>query len=91
MPHITLSIPQDVYDLMKKHPEVKWTQVVREGIRSYALDLEGETTTEEIRKRMDPQVLAAIKDATPEQSRAWLKAMREKEWKKRESWTRART
>ncbi len=88
---MTLSIPQDVYDLMKKHPEVKWTQVVREGIRRYAEELEGETTMARIRQQIDPKVLAAIPDVSKEEAKEWVRKMREKEWKKRESWTRARS
>ncbi len=91
MPHITLSIPQDVYDLMKKHPEVKWTQIVRERIHSYVEELEGETTMERIRQKIDPKVLAAIPDVSKEDAKAWVRKMREKEWKKRSSWTRTRS
>lgn len=88
MPHITLSIPQDVYDLMKRHPEVKWTQIVRQSIRDYVDELEGESSMERIRDKLDPAVLAAIPDVSKEDAKDWVRKMREKGWKKRASWTR---
>ncbi len=29
MPSLTLSVPQEILKRMKKHPEVKWSEVVR--------------------------------------------------------------
>jgi len=40
MPNITLSIPEDLYKLIKNHPEIKWSQVARKAIWNYAKKLE---------------------------------------------------
>ena len=40
MPNITLSIPEDLYRLIKNHPEIKWSQVARKAILNYAKKLE---------------------------------------------------
>lgn len=40
MPNITLSIPEDLYQLIKNHPEIKWSQVARKAIWNYAKKLE---------------------------------------------------
>lgn len=35
MANITLHIPDDVHDLMKKHREVRWSEVARRAIVDY--------------------------------------------------------
>jgi len=35
MPNITLSIPKEVYEKMKKYKEVKWSEVARRAIVEY--------------------------------------------------------
>ncbi|MGD0994632.1 MAG: hypothetical protein ABR909_03795 [Candidatus Bathyarchaeia archaeon] len=40
MVDITISIPQELYDKMKRHSEVKWSEVVRKAIASYVYRLE---------------------------------------------------
>ncbi len=40
MVNITISIPQKLYDKMKRHSEVKWSEVVRKAIASYVYRLE---------------------------------------------------
>jgi transcriptional regulator of met regulon len=33
MPNITLSIPQKMYQNMKKYPEIRWSEVARKSIQ----------------------------------------------------------
>ncbi len=40
MPNITISIPETLYKKMKKHSEVKWSEVVRKALTSYVGRLE---------------------------------------------------
>ena len=40
MPNITLSVPNEVYEKMKKYKEVKWSEVVRRAILEYLRKLE---------------------------------------------------
>ena len=36
MPDITLSIPEDVYKIVKKHRDIKWNEIARRAIEEYA-------------------------------------------------------
>jgi len=42
MPNITLSVPPDLYRKMKKHPEIKWSEVARKAIAEYLAKIEAE-------------------------------------------------
>ncbi len=40
MPNLTLSVPEDLHRRMKRHPEVKWSGVVRRILAQKVRDLE---------------------------------------------------
>lgn len=40
MPNVTLSVSKDLYEKMKKHPEIRWSEVVRKSISEKIDDLE---------------------------------------------------
>jgi len=40
MVNVTVSIPEDLYDKMKKYSEVKWSEVVRKALADYVGRLE---------------------------------------------------
>jgi hypothetical protein len=40
MPNMTLSIPEDVHKIIKKHSEIRWSEVARRSIVSEAEKLE---------------------------------------------------
>jgi len=40
MTNMTLAIPDDLYKVMKKHKEIKWTEVARQAIRERARKIE---------------------------------------------------
>lgn len=40
MPNITLSIPADLHKLIKRHPEIKWSEIARKALFEYAQKLE---------------------------------------------------
>lgn len=44
MANITLSIPDEIRKLMKKYPEIKWSEVVRRAILEYLDRLMGSET-----------------------------------------------
>ena len=56
MPNITLSLPEDIYSIMKQHGEIRWSGVARRAISEYAKKLslldaltsESELTEEDI-------------------------------------------
>ncbi|HIH16616.1 MAG TPA: hypothetical protein HA252_04395 [Candidatus Diapherotrites archaeon] len=38
--NVTLSVPKEVHDIMKRHREIKWTEVARQAIVEKARALE---------------------------------------------------
>lgn len=36
MTNMTIGIPEDLRERMRKHPEIKWSEVARRAIRKYA-------------------------------------------------------
>ncbi len=40
MPNVTLVIPKDLHEKMKKHSEIRWSEVVRKSISEKIEDLE---------------------------------------------------
>jgi len=40
LPNVTISVPADVYEKMKKHPEIKWSVVITKFLREYLKRLE---------------------------------------------------
>ncbi len=60
MPHITLSIPEDLLERMRRHPEIKWSEVARRAIRRYLMELEDEVSGEEILEELSEEVREKI-------------------------------
>lgn len=40
LPNVTLSVSEDLHEKMKKHPEIRWSEVVRKSISEKIEDLE---------------------------------------------------
>lgn len=40
MPNVTLAIPEDLHDKMKRHTEIRWSDVVRKTISEKIEDLD---------------------------------------------------
>ncbi len=40
MPNLTLSIPTELHEAMKRHPEIRWSEVARKAIAKRLEDLE---------------------------------------------------
>jgi len=40
MPNVTLAIPKELHTKMKKHSEIRWSEVVRKSISNKISDLE---------------------------------------------------
>lgn len=39
MPNITLSVSEDIHKEMKKHKEIRWSEIAREAISEHAMKL----------------------------------------------------
>ncbi|MBU2099747.1 hypothetical protein KKG83_00985 [Candidatus Micrarchaeota archaeon] len=42
MVNMTMAVPKELHDIMKKHSEIKWTEVARKAIEEKAKELEEE-------------------------------------------------
>ena len=88
---MTLSIPKDIYERVKKHPEVKWSQAARKGILEKLAEIEGimkgsdffESLQSATRKGVDE-----ISDLNKNDWEKYYRGMKEKEWKRTKSSTR---
>ena len=40
MPNMTFAVPEDLFEVVKKHPEIKWSVIAREAMWEYARRVE---------------------------------------------------
>lgn len=40
MVNVTLAVPEELHTIMKRHPEIKWSEVARQAMWEYARKLE---------------------------------------------------
>ena len=40
MVNVTLAVPEELHKIMKRHPEIKWSEVARQAMWEYARRLE---------------------------------------------------
>ena len=67
MPNMTLSLPDDVYRIIKNHREIRWSEVARRAIEDYAKKLslldamteKSELTDEDVMK-LDETIKAGV-------------------------------
>ena len=62
MTNITFSVDDDLHKKMKTHPEIKWTEILRNAIVNYLKKIEEPDviTVEELRKNLDIETLQMI-------------------------------
>jgi len=60
MAHITLSVPDEMYAEMKKHPEIKWSEAAREGIKRRLAIAGGVISGKELLKSLSPETRRAL-------------------------------
>lgn len=84
MPNITLSIPEDVYRRMKKHPEVRWSKIARDAIIEYLQKIEGKNvvSSDELLKELGEEFAVDLAAISLEDAIKHYKKMREAEWKR---------
>ncbi|MCS4542031.1 MAG: hypothetical protein HY929_06905 [Euryarchaeota archaeon] len=85
--HITLSIPKELYEEMKKHKEIKWSEVARKGIKEHLERLKSVTKGSELLKSMPPETRELIKEVSDLEWKRYYKTIKEKEWKRTKSLT----
>ncbi|MEK6950717.1 MAG: hypothetical protein AABX13_03255 [Nanoarchaeota archaeon] len=88
MAHITLSIDGELRQEMKKHPEIKWSEAARRGIRQQLDLVHGlQQGTEWLQRLPEPtrKGLEQLKRFSKDDWKKWQQKMREKEWKRAKS------
>ncbi|MBI4146934.1 hypothetical protein HY489_06390 [Candidatus Woesearchaeota archaeon] len=82
MAHITLSIPDEVYREMKKHPEIKWSEVARERIIERTKLLKKSMHVKEFFRLVSPETREAIDKVSEKEWIEFTKKIREKDKKR---------
>lgn len=82
MPNITLSIPEELYRRMKRHPEVKWSEVARRAIAEYLRRLEGVVSAEELLEELGEDFARDLDSLDLKKAEEHFKRMREAEWER---------
>ncbi len=87
MAHITLSIPEDVYKGMKRHPEIKWSEIARKSIIKYLNELKERRVMEsaEIMEVLDKEAVEDLRNMPADRMKEMYGEMVEKEWKRLKS------
>ena len=80
MAHITLSVPDEIYTEMKKHPEIKWSEVARQNIITKVLSLKKTMKAKDFLALLDPKTQKWIKTRDEKQAVSFYTKMKEKEW-----------
>jgi hypothetical protein len=64
MANISFSIDEELHKKMKEHPEIKWSEVVRNSIKDYLKKVEEIDTisVKELRERLPVETLEIIED-----------------------------
>ncbi len=87
MVHITLSVPQDLYDKMRRHPEIKWTEVARKAIGEYLSKLGAKSTAGEIFDMLTPDAKQKLGRVSQKRAKRYFLKVERREWKRLKSLT----
>lgn len=88
--HITLSIDQELYEKIKRHPEIKWSEAARTGIKRQLEEVEGVIKGSDLFKELPEETKTGIEEISKLSKADWknyYKKMKEKEWKRTKSLT----
>lgn len=64
MTNVTFSVDEELHKKMKEHPEIKWTEVLRQSIREYLEKVEeiDIISIKDFRDRLDPEILKKLEN-----------------------------
>lgn len=83
MAHITLSIPDETYEEMKKHPEIKWSEIARKSILEKTLLLKKRITSKELLNLLPIETQESIKKMSEKEGIDFYKEMERKGLKRK--------
>ena len=69
MTNITFSVDEETHVRMKAHPEIKWSEILRQAIKKYLKKIEKtrKISVEDLRKRLDKETLDVIDNLDPKE------------------------
>ena len=82
MAHITLSVPDEIYEKMKEHPEIKWSEVARKSIVEKTKAIEHRMDSASFSLLLPAETRKAIRETSEKDWIAHYKKMKENEWKR---------
>ncbi len=88
MAHITLSIPDELYEEMKKHKEIKWSEIARRSISEKLDSMKGVVKGSDLFNKLPEETKEGIRKISKLSKSDWKKyhkTMKAKEWKKSKS------
>ena len=88
MAHITLSIPDELYEEMKKHREMKWSEIARRSIAEEVGKKKGVMKGTDFFNRLPEETKEGIREVSTFSKSDWKKfhkKMKAKEWKRAKS------
>ncbi len=61
---ITFSVDDELHKKMKDHPEIKWTEILRQSIINYIKKVEeiDVLSIKDFKKRLDPEILKNVEE-----------------------------
>ncbi|NJE25509.1 hypothetical protein E3E22_02510 [Thermococcus sp. MV5] len=81
MPNIIFSIPPHLYTRMKKHPEIKWSEVARRAIIGYLARIEAkELKSKELLELLGKEFKRELENTPVEEYENAFKKTRYAEW-----------
>ena len=90
--NITLSVTREIYDEMKKHPEIKWSEAARKGITQQLARVGGIISGKELIKLLPEETRKGIEEISKLSDESWKsyhKKTKESEKKRFKLLTRA--
>ena len=89
MAHITLSVPDEVHKEMKRHPEIKWSEIARQSIIEKTLLLKKSIHSKDLLNLLPLDTKKNIELAEEKSSIKFYKNMKRLEWKRKKYLTQA--
>jgi hypothetical protein len=87
MAHVTLSIPDDIYEDMKRYPEIKWSEIVRRTIVSYLEEMKETSSPNEIRRQLSSETINRLRAISANKGAKYYRRAAKEEWKRTRSLT----
>ncbi len=90
---MTLSIPDELYEEMKRHKEIKWSEIARRSIRNEIESRKGIVKGADFFNRLPQETKEGIRAVAKLPESDWKrfhKKMKAKEWKRTKSLMQAR-